>query len=104
MKVVINVCFGGFALSEKASNMFNELKGLGVEDEEYVDPEYGFVFEAERHDETLVKVVEELGEEANGDCSVLRVVELEENQYEIKDYDGNESIEQPTDTRSWITI
>lgn len=41
----------------------------------------------------LVKVVEELGDEANGQCAKLAIVEIPDNiKYSIEEYDGNEHI------------
>jgi hypothetical protein len=48
-----------------------------------------------RDDPILVQVVEELKEKANGDCAKLKVVEIPDGvDWEIDEYDGNESIEQ----------
>lgn len=80
MKLVINVCYGGYGLSEEAEAL------LGGEEEAY---------EYERSDEKLIKVVEELGvEKASGDYAELKVVELPENttDYYINKYDGLESV------------
>jgi hypothetical protein len=47
----------------------------------------------ERHDEALVKVVEELGEKAGGQCSKLKVVEIPDGvDYIVDEYDGFEHI------------
>ena len=46
-----------------------------------------------RDHELLVRVVEELGDAANGDFAKLKVVEISDGiSYEIDDYDGMESI------------
>lgn len=46
-----------------------------------------------RHDLDLIKVVEELGEDANGRCAELKVVEIPDGvDYVIEGYDGLESI------------
>jgi hypothetical protein len=48
-----------------------------------------------RSDKDLVAVVEKLGEEANGQFSKLKVVEIPDGiSFEINDYDGMESIHQ----------
>ena len=57
MKVVINVCVGGFFLSKKAKKMI----GMGHAASEWWE-KYG-----DRHDPNLVEVVEELGSEASED-------------------------------------
>lgn len=54
----------------------------------------------ERDDPALVQVVEELGEEANGECAKLKVVSIPADViYEISDYDGVETIHEVH--RSW---
>lgn len=79
-KVVINACYGGFCLSEKA------LEKLGIEYSDDID----------RDDPRLVAVVEEMGEEAydDSDSTELKVVEIPDNctDYMIRDDDGYESI------------
>lgn len=53
-----------------------------------------------RTDANLVKAVEELGEAANGKYASLTVVEIPDDvEYEIKDYDGVETIHEAH--RSW---
>lgn len=84
MKVVINRCYGGFSLSEKAYQY------LGKEWDGY-----GGAFSNARTDERLIKCVEELGAEANGDCAELKVVEIPDDvNWEIDEYDGMETIEE----------
>lgn len=81
MKIVINDCYGGFDISEKALKRYNELAGRNIE---YSD-------DIERHDPSLIKVVEELKEEANTDVSELKIIEIPEGiSYQIEDYDGME--------------
>lgn len=152
MKVVINVCFGGFGLSRKAIARLAELQGrecyFFVNDlsnhklDRFIpappleDGKRDLFFTAfdvpnpndvmrspsgakwasmtpeERHahneaytshmldgyrekrdDPLLVRVVEELGEEASGACAKLRVVEIPDGtSYVIDEYDGNEHI------------
>lgn len=54
---------------------------------------YGYYFEPERHDLDLVKVIEELGDEANNLVSELKIIEIPDDvEYEIKEYDGMEWI------------
>lgn len=87
MKVVINTCFGGFGLSNRAFHEYKNRTGK--------DP-----YDAERDDPVLVAIVEELGDEADGDCSKLKVVEIPDDvQYTIEEYDGIESIHEVH--RSW---
>lgn len=80
MKVVINRCYGGFSLSEKA------MKFLGV-DSSWPD--------IARNDLKLVECVEKLGEEANGMYAELKVVEIPDDvNWEIGEYDGLEWVEE----------
>lgn len=49
--------------------------------------------EIERHDPELIRVIEELGADANGACAEIRIIEVPDGvDYEIDDYDGNEHI------------
>lgn len=78
MKLVINTCYGGFGLSDKAKEMLGEN-----------------AYKLERDDPKLVKVVEMLGsKEASEEYGMLEVVEIPDNatDYEIDEYDGYESI------------
>ena len=78
MKLVINDCCGGFGLSKKAEA---ELKKLGYDNEDI----YSFNYDInQRNDKDLIKVVEALGKEANGDGAFLSVIELPD---EITDYE-----------------
>jgi hypothetical protein len=55
--------------------------------------EYFSDHDIERHDPDLVKVVEELGDRADGTCAKLRVVDVPDGiEYEVEEYDGNEHI------------
>jgi hypothetical protein len=46
-----------------------------------------------RDDPLLVQVVRELGDEANGRCAELRIIEIPDDvDWEIDEYDGNEHI------------
>lgn len=46
----------------------------------------------QRHNENLVKVVEELGDKANSSISNLKIYDVGESAYHIDEYDGLESI------------
>lgn len=95
-KVVINKRHGGYGLSRKAIERLIE---LGCEEakvvlEEFNDKEYlrsDPLYDIPRHHPLLIQVVEELGEEANGDSAELKVVNIKLG-YDIIDYDGLESI------------
>ena len=56
--------------------------------------------ELERTDKDLIAVIEELGDDASGDCGKIRVIEIPDGvDYEISDYDGMESVHEVH--RSW---
>ena len=81
MKIVINDCYGGFGLSEQATNWMTEKMG-----EFY----YGDI---ERNNPILVQCIEELGSNANDTFSKLKIVKIpDEVKWEINDYDGMETI------------
>lgn len=108
-KVVVNSCYGGFGLSDKAMKLLAERKGHPI----YFDTftHYKFLLEDDNpgsryyppHDKDLVEVVEELGSKANGPFANLKVVTITKPLYKIRDYDGIESIETPEDV-DWIKI
>ena len=87
MKVVINRCFGGFGLSDEA---IAALDGWA--------PHYSD--DNNRADERLVRVVETLGEKANGPFAKLKIVDVPDgSRWEIEDYDGMEKVVERH--RSW---
>lgn len=90
MKIVINNCYGGFHLSDKAVEL---LIAKGV-DADYADCNYRWG-DCKRDDKVLVEVVEELGDEAQDEfaCS-LSVVEIpdETTDWTVNEYDGSEDI------------
>ena len=99
---MLNRCYGGFGLSRKA---FLKLREMG---NRYAleEPDYGegwrsdskmmfndFLTGIPRDDPDLIKVVEMLGEEANGEFAKLEVVEIPDlDEYYIDDYDGFERV------------
>lgn len=119
MKVVINRCFGGFGLSDAAyerliewgcpvraltgrwaTNPNNE--GEVIFDNNLVDDPRSKVgmgrywdtwTDESRTHPLVVRVVEELGDAANGPVADLAVVEIPDGvEFEISEYDGLESI------------
>ena len=89
MKIVINTCFGGYELSEKAY----EYLGLPWDGN-------GNEFEDDRTNPKLIECVEKLGEEANGELAELHIIEIPDDvKWEINDYDGYETVEEVH--RSW---
>ena len=85
MKIVINTCFGGFGLSEKAKKWLSE---NGYEYETYLEDEISF-----RTNELVIKCIEELGEESFGDFAELKIIDIPDNlKFTIEYYDGKEHI------------
>jgi hypothetical protein len=80
-EIVVNRCYGGFGLSEEAKQRYEELTGGTFE----------LKNELIRDDPVLVRVVKELGKNANTDYSELEVIEIPDDvQWEIGEYDGLE--------------
>ena len=124
MKIVINKCYGGFGLSHEAMMLYFEIKGIPVypdvypedgddasnqivtywpvkEEDRVVGEVFPFsVYDIERTDPALVKVVEQLGDRANGYYSELSVVEIPDDvKWMIQEYDGIEWIAE--EHRTW---
>ena len=91
-KVVYNAGFGEFNLSNKALDRMVELGYVGLELNSNEIP---------RHHPILVQVVEELGDKASGDYSILAIVEVY-GPYRIDEYDGSESVMTVGDY-DWVT-
>ena len=84
MKVVINACFGGFSLSDKAFIEYEKRKGTKL-------PTNGRSLH--RDDPILIEVVETLGKDSWGACAELTVVEIPDDvEWEIAEYDGKEHV------------
>lgn len=103
MKVVINRCYGGFGLSDKATQRYGELKGLklvweksdcGYNDYyigEISNDTYFSCYDIKRVDPILIQVVEELGAEADGQYAELAIIEIPDDvEWGIEEYDGRE--------------
>lgn len=96
-KVVINNCYGGFGLSEEATNdlyskypaMFDVYDGYNGVEKKYLKDSVN------RHDKRLVEVVEKFGDKASGSCAELKIEEISTPAYRIGDYDGYETLCQP---------
>jgi hypothetical protein len=91
-RIVINDCYGGFGLSEEATERYKELAGITNGDWSYSD--------IARDDPYLVQVVRELGHRANGKYSSLKIVEVPAGiEWHITEYDGNEWVAE--NHRTW---
>ena len=111
MKVVINKCFGGFGLSEKAMRMLVErghkeaIKAVEIFEEERKKWKYWqltLYSDTCRHDPLLIAVIQELGDAANGPHAELKIIEIEGPFYRIDEYDGSETVHTPDDEWTWI--
>lgn len=88
MKLVLNKRHGGFGLSEEAKKLYLQKKGIDSLDiENFCD------WRINRQDKTLIKIVEELWDKANGEYAYLVVVEIPDGcYYKVRDYDGFEQV------------
>lgn len=83
--IVINDCYGGFSLSERAVLEYKKLAGI-------TDPSF-YDRDIPRDDPYLVKIVRELGMAANGSCANLKIVEVPGDvNWLVQEYDGAEWI------------
>lgn len=81
--VIINTCYGGFGLSERAIREYKVMAGI-------TDPDW-HDRDAPRDDAYLVKIVRDLGMAANGRYANLKIVEVPADvEWQIEEYDGNE--------------
>lgn len=109
-KIAYNRCFGGFSLSRDAVIRAREisgdpkwggcaLKGEKYDDGSIADMDSGHLdYEFPRHDPVLVKVIEELGDKANGMCAELAIADVPNGaRYRIDEYDGRERVMAPDD-------
>ena len=101
MKIVINKCYGSFAISKEAAEYMAKLgsERAKKELEQTKDTFYGYGFvlgmanEYDRTDPLLINAVETLKEKANGYHAKLKVVEIPDNiNYVIDEYYGFEKI------------
>jgi hypothetical protein len=86
-RIVINADWGGFSLSDRAWQRYCELVGQDPDDDNLWD------HDIPRDDPYLVKVVEEMGKDANGDFATLKVVEIPADvDWQLEEHDGREWI------------
>lgn len=108
-KVVINVCYGGFGLSDEAVREYLRRTGRRWTETpralftsfHVVGEDGWYQGDIPRTDPTLIALVEEWGDRANGRHAELKIEELPKGtQYLIDEYDGFESI-QTRDGTNW---
>lgn len=107
MRLVINEKYGGFSLSRKAAEKLRD-EGYPLAVKEFADRQewsgaYGeamsclarnsWLSEIPRDDPTLIRLVEEMGDEASGEHAKLKIVEIPDGvAWEIEEYDGYEHV------------
>jgi hypothetical protein len=84
-RVVINDCYGGFGLSDRAIAEYKKL--AGITDENFCERDVA------RDDPYLIKVVKEMGMAANGRHANLKIIEIPGDvEWLVQEYDGAEWI------------
>jgi hypothetical protein len=92
-KIVINTDFGGFGLSDQAIDLYKVLAGIPPATDLYY-------WDLDRNDATLVQIVEQLDNKAEGNYSSLKVVEIPDGvEWHIHEYDGMEHVAE--NHRTW---
>lgn len=82
-RIVINDCYGGFGLSDRARREY--CKAIGITEENFIEREIN------RDDPYLIKIVKELGMSANGPHANLKIIEIPGNvEWIVEEYDGAE--------------
>ena len=80
-EIVINACYGGYTLSDKALELLKSKKNT----------DYIYTSLLSRDDSDLIEVVKLLGEDANGLNCKLKIIQIPvEVDWQICDYDGYE--------------
>jgi len=99
-------CFGSFVQVDIKDEPGDDIFGFHYstlplkKDGSYEEDSYFYPREISRDDPNLVKVVEDMGNLANGMCSELKIVEIPDGvDWQIDEYDGLESIHEKH--RSW---
>jgi len=83
--IVINDCYGGFSLSDRAVAEYKKMAGI-------TDPNF-LHRDIPRDDPYLVTLVRDLGMSANGECANLKIVEIPGDvEWLVQEYDGAEWI------------
>lgn len=93
--IVINDCYGGFRLSDKAALLLAARKGIVLKrDNHFLYADNHRIMEdlVARNDPDLIDVVSTLGEAANGECAKLRIRRVKITVH-IADHDGREFLD-----------
>ena len=114
--IVINTCYGGFNLSDEATELYLTKAGQTpfyknvdhfvscYSSEPWIDGKtdgkYFSVYDFERDDPVLIEVIRELGAQASGRFAELTIVEIPDDvEWEIEEYDGTEWVREKS--RTW---
>ena len=114
-KVLYNGCFGGYNFSIDFQKSYFDK--IGVKWQESKEKSFGYThlyslsganlhIEAPRHNKILVALVEEWyesGKNPSGRYADIQIATIEGNQYLIDEYDGAETVMEPSDFH-FITI
>lgn len=93
MKVAINTCHGMFNLSPQAVELYRKKTNLFC-------CKIDTYFYNDRANKNLIEVIEELGDDADGDFAKLKIVEVPDDvKWHISEYDGIEWVAE--DHRTW---
>ena len=95
-------CKNGFSIAFKVNNpddyiSWKNWNSMSSDERTAINKKYESIYltsrPEDRTDPLLIKVIEELGDEASGSCAELRIVEIPDGiDYEIDEYDGLEHI------------
>jgi hypothetical protein len=110
-RIVINVCHGGFGLSDEAFEHYLKLKGINYATTESKfslhkgakdfwkngnvgsNSDYLSYYDIDRDDPALVQTVEDLGDKANGWAADLHIVDVPDGvDWYVEEYDGLEHV------------
>lgn len=106
-KVVINSCYGGYGLSKEAVQLYLKYTHMKYTEEDRSDrwstDQFGKQIvvngnawdddDIPRDDPILIKVIEELGNAANGNFSKLKIIQIPADvEWTLEEYDGKEWI------------
>ena len=93
-EILVNKCYGGFVLSDKAQKLYRKRYLSSTADDYRPVRLYGkYGSDWDRCDPVLIQIVKELGKGAGGSFSDI-LIEYYDDRYdvEIDDYDGYETI------------
>lgn len=92
--ILYNNSYGGFAISNKALELYNNRKKEIKLDVTQAN-DYDFFWGCNRHDQILVNIFNELGDEFGKSYSKIKsytIPKIYEKYYDITDYDGLEKV------------